>query len=298
MRTALPLLLLVSTIVACSKRTTGPLGGSEAPAPSSSVVVLHGIPCGALECAQYASAPEAFADVLALDPLALGVGEAHAPKGAVAPSSAKHFTDELLPSLAGRASDLLVELMMPPSGCAAAAAEAKKAQQPITGRQAETDQNEYVVMGEHARGLGIVPDMLRPSCADMDRVRDAGADVVGTSLALIARLTRTQATKLLERDARSDADHGKAVVIYGGLLHNDLSPPAAREAWSYAVDLERVLPGRFVALDLIVPEFITDDETWRSLPWYGAYDRARLGSKATLFRTGERSFVLVLPETH
>jgi hypothetical protein len=250
-----------------------------------------------VDCAQYPSAREAFADVLSLDPLALGVGEAHAPKGAVAPSSARRFTEELLPGLAGRASDLLVELMMPPRGCVEAAAEVRQAQQPITSRQAETDQNEYVTMGDRARGLGVVPDMLRPSCDDMDRVRDAGDDVVGASLSLIARLTGAQSAKLLDRDARSDADRGKVVVIYGGLLHNDLDPPPERAGWSYAVRLDQQLQGRFVALDLVVPEYITDEPSWRALPWWSHYDRARLGAKATLFRTGERSFTLVFPET-
>ena len=259
--------------------------------------MLHGAPCGRLECSQYDSARGALADVLALDPLALGVGEAHAPKGATAPSAAKRFTEELLPALAGHASDLLVELMMPPKGCADAAAEVRRAQQPITSRQAETDQNEYVAMGERARALGVVPDMLRPSCADMDRVRDAGDEVVGASLSLIARLTGAQARKLLDRDARSDADRDKMVIIYGGLLHNDLTPPSERAAWSYATGLDADVHGRFVALDLVVPEYVTDDETWRSLPWWSEYDRARLGAKATLFRTAERSFVLVFPET-
>jgi hypothetical protein len=257
---------------------------------------LHGTPCGA-DCAQYESAKDAFADVLSLDPLALGVGEAHAPKGAMAPSAAKRFTEELLPAVASRASDLLVELMMPPRGCVEAAAEVRQAQQPITSRQAETDQNEYVTMGDRARALGVVPDMLRPSCDDMDRVRDAGDDVVGASLSLIARLTGTQSSRLLDRDARSDADRGKVVIIYGGLLHNDLAPPPERAAWSYAVGLDQQLHGRFVALDLVVPEYITGDESWRSLPWWSQYDRAKLGSKATLFHTGERSFTLVFPET-
>jgi hypothetical protein len=55
--------------------------------------------------------------------------------------------------------------------------------------------------------------------------------------------------------------------------------------------------GRFVAVDLVVPEYIGDDEAWRAFAWWPHYDRARLGAKTTVFRTGERSFVLVFPET-
>jgi hypothetical protein len=153
----------------------------------------------------------------------------------------------------------------------------------------------FVAMGERARALGIVPDMLRPSCADLDRVSDAGDDAIEASLRMIAGLTVAQTTKLLDRDARSPADQDRAVVLYGGMLHNDLAPPPDRASWSYAPALDAKTDGKLVAVDLVVPEFITDDATWRALPWYAHYDRARLGAKATLFRVAERSFVLVFP---
>jgi hypothetical protein len=139
--------------------------------------------------------------------------------------------------------------------------------------------------------------MLRPSCADLDGIRDAGADAIEASLDMIARLTTAQAGRLIDRDARSDADAGKTVVVYGGMLHNDLAPPADQARWSYAPALDARVKGRLVAVDLVVPEFIVDDDTWRAMPWVAHYDRATLGGKATLFHTGERSFVLVFPET-
>ena len=152
-------------------------------------------------------------------------------------------------------------------------------------------------MGERARKLGIVPDMLRPSCADMDAIRDAGDDAIDLSLRTIARVTGAQARHLIDRDEGSDADRGKIVLVYGGALHNDLEPRAETTSYSYAPDLDRYTHGRFVAVDLVVPEFIGDDESWRILPWWPSYDRHRLGGKVTLFRTGDRSFVLVFSET-
>jgi hypothetical protein len=227
----------------------------------------------------------------------LAIGEAHAPRGATAPSAAKRFTDELLPVLAGRASDILVELMMPPLGCRDAAAEVKEKQAPVTSRQAATNQGEYIAMGERARALGIVPDLLRPSCADMDAVNRSGDGAIEASLAMIARLSAAQAGKLVDRAASSDVDRGKAIVVYGGMLHNDLEPAPERASWSYAPALDQRTGGGVIAVDLVVPEYIADDATWRAFPWYGLYDRARLGAKATLFRVRERSFVLVFPET-
>jgi hypothetical protein len=236
--------------------------------------------------------------VLASDPLVLAVGETHALRGARAPSAARQFAKEILPMLEGRASDLLVELMMPPSGCADASAKARAEQEPITSRQAEGDQGDYVAMGERARTLGIVPDMLRPTCADMEAIGAAGDETVDVSLRTIARLTATQAARLVARDARSSVDREKVVVIYGGALHNDLPPPAGsslvRPEWSYAPAVDAVAGGRLIALDLIVPEYIGDDATWRSLPWWPHFDRRRQAGKVTLFRTGERSYTLIL----
>jgi hypothetical protein len=271
----------------------------EAPPAATSAVapIAGGVPCGDLGCAQFDSPREAFLAAIAGDPAVVAIGEAHAPKGATVTSAAKRFTEDLLPGLGGRASDVLVELMMPPKGCADAAAEVRKKQAPATTQQAPTNQNEYVVLGERARAMGIVPDMLRPSCADMDGVNHAGDRAIEASLEMIARLSAEQAGKLIDRNARSDADRAKAVVVYGGMLHNDLDPPPERASWSYARALDAKAAGRFVAVDLVVPEFIVDDDTWRSFPWFAHYDRAKLGGKTTLFRVGDKSFVLVFPET-
>jgi len=251
------------------------------------------VPCGELACTQYGSAKDAFLDAVANDPLVLGIGETHAPRGAVVPSAARRFTDDLLPLLAGHASDLLLELMMPPAGCVDASVEVRAKQQGVTSRQAETNRGEYFEMGERARALGIVPDLLRPSCDDLAAMRGDRGDAIDAALETIARLTTSQAKKLVVRDARSDADRGKVVVVYGGALHNDLTPRPEAARWSYAPDLDAIVQGRFVAIDLVVPEFIGDDETWRALPWRAAYDEKRLGGKTTLFRIADRSLVLV-----
>ncbi|HLK39957.1 MAG TPA: hypothetical protein VKU41_24545 [Polyangiaceae bacterium] len=281
-------------MAACRRETPH---GATAAASASAACAPDGQGCGRLECRQYDSAAEAFGRVLRDAPRVVGVGEVHAPKGANVPSAAARFTDELLPVVAGRASDLLVELMMPPAKCLDAAAQVKAQQSVVTSRQAETNQNEYVAMGERARKLGIVPDMLRPSCADMDAIRDAGDEAIDLSLRTIGRVTGAQARRLVDRDEGSDADRGKMVLVYGGALHNDLEPPAATASYSYAPELDRYTHGRFVAVDLVVPEFIGDDDTWRSLPWWPSYDRRRLGRKVTLFRTDDRSFVLVFAMT-
>ena len=50
------------------------------------------------------------------------------------------------------------------------------------------------------------------------------------------------------------------------MLHNDLDPPPERATWSYAPALDAKTGGKLVAVDLVVPEFIVDDATWRAAP--------------------------------
>ncbi len=295
-----PSALITTTCLAGCDRRGAPVASTSPPTSASnpSSPPASSSACGDLPCAQYPSAREAFLAAVRRVPGAtvIGVGEAHAQKDAKVPSAVKRFSDEILPSLEGRASDLLVELMMPPVGCSAATSDVRQKQAPATSQQAPTNQNEYVALGEHGRLLHIVPDLLRPTCADLDAVRDAGDEAIDASLRLIARLCETQALRLVERDARSDEGRGKAVVIYSGMLHNDLSPPPERAAWSYAPALDAKVGAKLVSIDLVVPEFIGTDATWTSLPWVSHYDRTRLGSKPTLIEVGERSFVLVFAE--
>jgi hypothetical protein len=279
-------------IAGCKGRAERPAGA--APVPVADAALSLGSPCGALECMQFDSPDDALRDALRGDVRVLSIGEAHAQKGSKVASSAKRFTLELLPTLAGRASDLVVELMVPPTGCAARVDQVKETHKAVTAHQAAEDQSEYVAMGEAARKLGIVPDLLRPTCADLDAIQDAGEDAIDLSLRTIERLTARKVKDLLDRDARSPADHDKIVLTYGGAVHNDRAPRPERRAWSFAPELDEYTGGRLVEVDLYVPEFIVDSEAWRSLPFYAHYDAARLGSRVTRFRVRERSYVIVL----
>ncbi|MCU0681582.1 MAG: hypothetical protein MUF34_04885 [Polyangiaceae bacterium] len=252
--------------------------------------------CGPLECSFYDTPEAALASLLVPVPRLLAVGEAHAQKGEGRGSSvAKRFTERLLPALEGKASDLLVELMLPPKGCAKTADVVRERQAPALAPQADTNQNEYLALGEAARRRGIVPDALRPSCDDLaaiGRTGDAGESVVAM-MTTIERLTEAKASELLARAARAEAR--TMVVTYGGALHNDVAPKPGREAWSFGPALERAAGGAYVELDVFAPEAIGEGEAWRALAWHAHYDAARFATKAVLFRTGPKSYALVLP---
>ncbi len=308
MRLAMALLVALASPLGCNVQPMGaptppaatPLPAVSIAAASTATIAASPAPaasdCVELGCRLFDTPADAFRAILESKPLVIAVGEAHAQKGSEGiPSSAKRFTGELLPLLEGRASDLLVELMAPPAGCKKVTEEVKTQQKVVTEKQTESAQSEYVIMGNEAKKRGVVPDLLRPSCADLDAIDKAGAEAIGASLATIARLTKTKIGELLDRNARAGAE--KIVATYGGAMHNDLTPPPERAAWSFGPDLAARAMGRYVEIDLFVPEFIQDTESWKKLPWYPHFDRDRHPEKTTLFNPQPGSYVLIFPRT-
>lgn len=269
-----------------------PAEGKPCPAPRADAGAA-----GTLTCFTFDSAASAFRWILSGAPTVVAVGEAHAQKGTETTASAtKRFTEELLPVLAGKASDLLVEAWAGNAKCRTEVAAVASAQAPVKQAQAETNGSEYLALGNKAKALGVTPWLLEPTCEDYAELADAGADVVGASLALIKRLTQADVVKRVRRNEA--ASNGKLVVTYGGAMHNDLFPDEALRAYTFGPELLRSTGGRYVELDLIVPSYVKDTDSWKKLPWYDAWKRSP-GSKdtVTLYRLGEASFVLLFAET-
>jgi len=265
----------------------------RAAAPTASASVRE-TPCTALGCRLLDSPDTAFHEILAQDMLVLGVGEGHAQKGTEGIPSATHrFTESVLPLLKGRASDLVIELWMPDPKCAKQVDEVKEQQKPVTASQATTNKSEFAIMAEEAKKLGIVPWPLRPTCAEYEAISRAGDDAVPQMLELTAKMAARTIKRCLERNAAAGVT--KLVVAYGGAMHNDLAPPAGHEAWSFGPELSTVTGGRYVELDLFVPESILDTETWRRLAWHPYFDRRQLRKQATFFHPSAKSWVLIFP---
>ena len=247
----------------------------------------------------FGTAEDAFRWVLAQRPHVLAVGEAHAQRGTEdIASSTKRFTESLLPIAAPTSSDVVVELWAPDPKCTKEVKQVASAQKPVTSAQAETNQNEYVTLGTTAKAAGMTPWLLRPTCDDFSMLADAGADSIGAMLGLVKRLTQTKVAQLHARNRADGGAQPKTVIAYGGALHNDLSPPEATKEYSFGPELDRLTGGRYVELDLIVPEYVKKTPTWEKLPWYAAFDAERAAGpldKATLFVVADRSFVLVFP---
>ncbi len=168
-----------------------------------------------------------------------------------------------------------------------------KQQAPVTEHQAKGNQNEFLTLGKVAQRLGIEPQALSPDCAEYESVIAAGDDGVERLLGLVAETT----TKAVEALLAKPETAGEIVLTYGGALHNDLYPQPGQEAWSFGPKLAADSGGRYVELDLIVPEFVKDSEAWRKMPWFQAFDRDHLTDEALLYRPAASSFALIFPKT-
>lgn len=268
--------------------------GGDVPLPAGATACAAGR--AGPSCVRFASNADAFRWVLAHDPAVLAIGEAHAQKGTEKLESAtKRFTDSMVALLEGRASDLLVEAWAGDPRCQKQVAQVATAQKPVQQAQAQSNPNEYVALGTRAKELGVQPHLLRPKCDDYAGLADAGADVVSQSLGLIKRLTQADATALYRRN--DAAKNGKAVVTYGGAMHNDLVPDESLRQYSFGPELSATTAGRYVELDLIVPEYVKKTDIWEKLPWFAAYQADTAAGaprdKPTLYRVADRSFVLI-----
>lgn len=264
------------------------------PLPAALDPLGEGEACGALDCRRFSDAASAFRHVLRAAPLALGIGEAHAPAGSEhLPTTAARFAQELLPVLQGHASHLIVELLAPNPHCPAAAAPLEQAQKPVIRPQSRENQSDYLSLGVRARALGIEPFVLTPSCEEFQAIGAAGDDALIATLSTIATITTRMAKGALLQNR--NAGKSRIVVAYGGALHNDIGRSDDRAAFRYGDVLKDFTTGRYIALDLIVREFIKDNAAWRALPWYGAFDPKSAPDRCILLQPSPQSYVLFFP---
>ncbi|HVJ19944.1 MAG TPA: hypothetical protein VM686_31235, partial [Polyangiaceae bacterium] len=255
-----------------------------------------GSPCGALDCLAFDGPEQAFDYVLQQKPRVLAVGESHAQqRDPKVHSSTRRFGEELLPKLKGQATDIVIELMVGTGRCGKKREQAvAEAQKPVTQEQAKSNQNEFVTLGKAAQSFGIAPHPLEPTCEEFQAVLDAGDGDIARMLQLVADTTATSIEKLLDTPG---ADQSKLLLTYGGARHNDIAPRPQMEAWSFGPRLSQRTQGRYVELDLIVPEFIKDSEAWRALPWYSHYDAERFAKQTVLFHPEPAAYVLIFPRS-
>jgi len=287
-------LVVVAALVGCSSTRHPPDPRASRPAALASVTPTAGPRCGATPCRVFPDARTAFAAVMAERPRVLAVGESHPLAGTeeVEPST-RRFMRDMLPLLAGHASDIVIELMLPNPKCAPEGQKARQEQKVVTEHQAKTDQSDYVELGTRAKALGIRPHALEPTCDDLARMANAGADVVTLSLDVVTRLATAALSELC--DANAASGDSRTVVAYGGLMHNDVQPAPERAQWTFGPAMMKRTAERYTELDLVAPEQVKDTPTWRSLPWVAGFDRDAHPHEAVLLSPSPHGYVLLFP---
>jgi len=259
------------------------------------------------------------------DPVVIGFGEWHQTSAtAVLEPTLRRFNRQVLPTLAPRLSHLVVETWMTSGRCGAIEESVTRDIARSIDRPAETEDDIADAL-RLAHAHGAAPRVLSMSC-DAYRRMQGGADGTGVDYESTLRLTgeairRTVERALLERarpapgawspavaptSAASASGAGRpgppppapprpALAVYGGALHNDVYPLPGLAAYSYARAIRFATLGRYVEIDLVIPEYAGSSPLLRAQDWWGAYRRARRPGAATRIRRGSTSYVIVFP---
>jgi len=223
------------------------------------------------------------------DARVVGFGELHARVDrARVPSALSRFT-AALSAFADRVSDLVVETWLVDPQCGSGATDATARVEAAVKRPAET-KSELAALGDAARAKGIRPLAMQLSCDDYARIAPPGKDV--DYEAMLALVTR-ELSRLVRGAVAKPASARPLIAVYGGALHNDRFPEPGTEDWSYAATVDAATGGRFVEVDLIVPELAIGDPGSARQPWYPLATAA--DTRVRVWKRGERSFVVVLP---
>lgn len=199
-------------------------------------------------------------------------------------SSLVRFTRDIVPLLEPHARHMLVETWEADACRTKAALIAKAIDRPTT------TQMELLDLRNRSLQVHLQPHDLSMTCLEQDTLLDPhkGIDYV-LLLEVITQKLHDATEELLA------ADPGRAVIVYGGALHNDLYPRWPLEELSYAAPLARELgAGSVLEIDLIVPEIVAPLPMVRDEPWFPLLARAS-PARTIVWRRGPSSYVVILP---
>jgi hypothetical protein len=250
--------------------------------------------CGTTKCEAFKTARAAFERAMERTPIVLAVGEYHEVEGGPKVKSAiSRFTKEMLPSLKGKATSLILETWMTNGRCGEvekkAVAEVKK----VTQRP-DTTEDEIQTLMDTSYGQGIANHILILDCDEYRSMLDekGGLDAE-KSLLLVRKKVEEKALEV--REKKEGGLPGKTLILYGGALHNDLEPLEGWEAYAFGPSLSQAIDGGYVELDLVVPEFASRDEDLLKETWFAPALKLAGTTQTVLVSPHPDVYVLVFP---
>jgi len=267
----------------------------QCPAPLIKPAITNGVACGPLNCRSFAQAPDAIAYLMReTTPRVLAVGEIHAQKSNVLRVSPTQRFATLLPIFCGNARHIVIELMTGRNDCGDDRVEqVRRAQEPVTLPQAAANQNDFFALGNVAKANLIQPHALTPTCDEFKSILNAKDQDIARMLELTATRSAEVAEGLLELNA--SAKGIPYVILYGGAMHNDMTPNVGREAFSYGPRLDAITQQRTTELDIVLREQVKDTESFQRLAWYPEFRAPGLEQQFVLYQLGPKSFTLIYP---
>ena len=219
------------------------------------------------------------------EPQVYAIGEYHMTRNAIAATSPlARFTREIIGMLEPRADHLVVEAWLD-----ASCWQSSRINQQITSatQRPGSTQMEVMRLVRKSEQLHLKTHTLPMTCIEYDAVIDASGHVdFLLLLELITDKLAETTRKLLAAD--------RAVIVYGGALHNDLYPRWPLDSLSYAKPLAEQLGGKVLEIDLVVPEVVAHMPMIRSEPWFPLLGRAS-PKRVLVWQRGPASYVVILP---
>jgi hypothetical protein len=232
-----------------------------------------------------ATTSEAIAMILAEnpEPIVYAIGEYHQTRNAVSSTSPlARFTREIIGLLEPFADHLVVEAWLD------ASCWGKTQEQVMAATQrTQVTQMEVMRLIDRSKRLHLKTHTLPMTCIEYDAVVDASGHV---DFLLLLELV----TDKLADTTRSLLASDRAVIVYGGALHNDLYPRWPLDSLSYAKPLADQLGGRVLEIDLVVPEVVAGMSMIRMEPWFPLLGRAS-PKRVLIWQRAPASYVVILP---
>ncbi|MBA3499144.1 MAG: hypothetical protein M4D80_39370 [Myxococcota bacterium] len=227
------------------------------------------------------------------DTRVVGFGELHARVDRAQVRSALSLFTAALPSFGTKISDLVVETWIVDPKCGQKAVETTaKVEKNV--KRPEATKSEIGLLADAAKAANIQPHAMTLQCKDYEKLapKNGEADPIAMLALTTKELQRIAQSAVKHRD--KDPTHRPWVALYGGALHNDRFPGAGVAEWSYAETIDLATDGKYVEIDLIVPELAEADSVSQQQPWFPLVAAA---NRVLVWKRGERSFVIVLPRT-
>jgi hypothetical protein len=208
-------------------------------------------------------------------------------------SAIARFTSGMLPVLVrAGASDLVVETWVSAGSCGKVEKQVVAGVDEVSERPAETA-DETVLLLRRAKALGIAPHILTVSCAEYAKVvgADGGLDYLAFLELVAARLGDAAAESVAKRQA---AEPRGLVAVYGGAVHNDVTPRPGFENVSFARRMKELGQGPYAEVDVLVPEFVAKSNLAKEEPWFPLVEKLASPDHVALIDRGGGSYIILL----